>query len=81
MFGACRLVGELYVTCGMNTDQQGTLSSVDKYTPLSDTWSSMAPLPFARYYHAAVAVGSAMYVLQGRPCEKRGTNISERSQV
>jgi N-acetylneuraminic acid mutarotase len=59
------LAGELYVTGGFSTDPRGSVSSVEKYTPSSDTWSAVAPLPSARYSHAAVAVGSDIYVLGG----------------
>jgi hypothetical protein len=40
-------------------------SSVEKYSPSSGTWSAVAPLPIARSAHAAVVVGSSMYVLGG----------------
>jgi N-acetylneuraminic acid mutarotase len=69
-FGACMLAGELYIIGGFSTAYvwRGTrfTSSVEKYTPSSDTWSAVAPLPSARYTHAAVAVGSAIYVLGGQ---------------
>jgi hypothetical protein len=67
MFGACTLAGELYVTGGVSADLGGSLSFliVEKYTPSSDTWSTVVPLLSARCDHAAVAVGSAMYVLGG----------------
>jgi hypothetical protein len=65
MFGACILAGELYVTGGSSNGPQGTLSNVEKYAPLSDTGISVAPLPSIVYHHAAVTVGSAMYVLGG----------------
>jgi hypothetical protein len=65
LFGACMLVGELYVTGGFSGALRGFLSSVEKYTLSCDTWSAVAPLPTARYQHATVAVGSAMYVLGG----------------
>jgi hypothetical protein len=65
LFGACALEGELHVTGGFSTDTNGFLSSVEKYTPSSDSWTTMAPLPFDRHRHAAVAVGSAMYLLGG----------------
>jgi N-acetylneuraminic acid mutarotase len=68
-FGACLLAGELYVIGGFITDPRGhyveSLSSVEKYTPSSDTWSAVAPLPSPRCEHAAVAVGPAIYVLGG----------------
>jgi hypothetical protein len=43
------------------------VDSVEKFSPNKDggTWSTMAPLPFPRLNHIAVAVGSAMYVLGG----------------
>jgi hypothetical protein len=64
LLGACVIAGELYVSGGEDSD--GTkLSSVEKYRPSTDTWCSVAPLPNARAYHAAIAVESAMYVLGG----------------
>jgi hypothetical protein len=63
-FGACVLDGELYVTGG-KSDDRTSLSSVEKYSPLTDTWSAVAPLPAARLFHAAVTVGRDMYVLGG----------------
>jgi N-acetylneuraminic acid mutarotase len=65
MFGACMLAGELYVTGGLSTDPRRSLSSAEKYTPSGDTWITVAPLPSKICQHAAVAVGSAMYVLGG----------------
>jgi hypothetical protein len=47
-FGACTLAEELYVIGDFSTDPRGSLSSVEKYTPSSDTWSAVAPLPSAR---------------------------------
>jgi N-acetylneuraminic acid mutarotase len=64
-FGACTLAGELYVTGGFSRDPEGISSSVEKYTPSSDSWSAVAALPSARCHHAAVAVRSAIYVLGG----------------
>jgi N-acetylneuraminic acid mutarotase len=65
LFDACTLAGEIYVTGGFCTELKRSLSSVEKDTPSSDTWSSKAPLPSARSNHAAAAVGLAMYVLGG----------------
>jgi N-acetylneuraminic acid mutarotase len=59
------LAGELYVTGGLSIHPVGSLSSVEKYTPSRDSWSAMIPLPSRRCQHAAVAVGSAIYVLGG----------------
>jgi hypothetical protein len=63
-FGACMLVGEIYVTGGLD-DDFGSLASVEKYSPSSNTWSAVLPLPAPRCFHSAVAVGSAIYVLGG----------------
>jgi N-acetylneuraminic acid mutarotase len=56
--------GEIYVTGGKG-NENNRLSSVEKYSPSTDTWSSVNPMPAARASHAAVAVGSVMYVLRG----------------
>jgi hypothetical protein len=63
-FGACVIAGEIYV-CGGENDEDGTLSSAERYSPVSDTWSAVTPLPVARSRHAVVAVGSDVYVLGG----------------
>jgi N-acetylneuraminic acid mutarotase len=62
--GTCVLAGEIYATGGRDANRI-YLSSVEKYSPSSDTWIAVAPLPDARSQHAAVAVGSVMYVLGG----------------
>jgi N-acetylneuraminic acid mutarotase len=62
--GACVVAGELYVSGGKDNNE-GHLSSVEKFSPSSDTWSTMVPLPETRLDHVAVAVGLAMYVLGG----------------
>jgi hypothetical protein len=65
IFGACVVAGELYVTGGHGNDGGHSFSTVEKYSPSSDTWSTVAPLHAAYAGHAAVAVGLAMYVLGG----------------
>jgi hypothetical protein len=61
-FGACMVAGELYVSGGKNALSKRHMSSVEKNSPSTDTWSAMAPMPAARSSHAAVAVGITMYV-------------------
>jgi hypothetical protein len=39
-FGACEVLGEIYVSGGEGGDDSNLLSSVEKYSPASDTWSS-----------------------------------------
>jgi N-acetylneuraminic acid mutarotase len=63
-FGTCVTDGDLYVTGGLN-ENNVRLKSVEKYSRASDTWSAVASLPNVRSSHAAVAVGSTMYVLGG----------------
>jgi N-acetylneuraminic acid mutarotase len=62
MFGACVIAGEIYVTGGMTSDDV-ILSSVEKYSPLSDTWSAVTQMPDEISMHSIVVVGSVMYVL------------------
>jgi hypothetical protein len=64
---ACSIAGMVYVTGGVWYDDGDlcVLRSVERYSPASDTWRFVARMPRARYNHAAVAVGSAMYVLGG----------------
>jgi hypothetical protein len=62
--GACVVTGELCVTGG-NDQHDNEMTSVEKYSPSTDTWSAVATLPEGRFAHAAVTVGSVMYVLGG----------------
>jgi N-acetylneuraminic acid mutarotase len=56
---------QVYVTGGMD-EERVSLSSIEKYSPSSDTWSVVSFLPEPRANHVAVGIGSAMYVLGGR---------------
>jgi N-acetylneuraminic acid mutarotase len=64
VFGTCAVAGELYVTGGRD-DRSNYTSPVEKYSPSSDTWSSVKPLATAHCYHAALAMGPATYGLGG----------------
>jgi N-acetylneuraminic acid mutarotase len=57
------IAGELYVTGGDSFLVGGDLGSVEKYTPSTDTWSDVAPMPVACTGNSAVAVSSDLYVL------------------
>jgi hypothetical protein len=73
-FGACVIAGEVYVTGGEDVIgelgvldfEERRLSSAERNSPWNDTWSAITPLPVARSRHAAVAVGSTMFVLGGK---------------
>jgi N-acetylneuraminic acid mutarotase len=65
---AVALEGKLYVlggfkTSGGNTD--GYLATVEAYDPQTDTWTTKAPMPTARYGLAAAAVDSIIYAMGG----------------
>jgi hypothetical protein len=66
----CTLAGELYAIGGRNNSVRNIsnlLATVERYSPSSDTWSAVTRgrMSDARVEHAAVAVGSAIYVLGG----------------
>jgi hypothetical protein len=64
-FGACFAAGAIYVTGGMGVSII-LLSSVEKYTPENDAWITVAPLPAVLSVHAAIGIGTAMYVFGAR---------------
>jgi hypothetical protein len=63
-FGACVVLGEIYVIGGNGSDCNA-LASVEKYSLALNSWSTTTSPPQGRLCHAAVAVGSAIYVLGG----------------
>jgi hypothetical protein len=63
-FGACVAAGDIYVIGGMDVDGS-VLSSVEKYSPLVDTWNVVVPMPEALQGHVSVVVGSDLFVLGG----------------
>jgi hypothetical protein len=73
-FGACTLMGEVFVTggtcwvdqrspCDGGLSYPARLATVEKYTPATDSWTLVAPLPRASGKHSTVAVGPSMYVI------------------
>jgi N-acetylneuraminic acid mutarotase len=60
---------KLYVAGGCAGDQAQfcpALASVfEAYDPATNTWSTLPPLPRDRYRHAAVAIGTKLYLLGG----------------
>ncbi|MFC1712382.1 sigma-70 family RNA polymerase sigma factor [Candidatus Poribacteria bacterium] len=60
--------GRIYVIGGMfgeTIQQNRTLSAVEAYEPATDTWTTKADMPTARYYHAACVVDGRIYVSGG----------------
>jgi hypothetical protein len=76
--GACVVEGDIYVTGGSEAHRarrsSPPFSSCEKYTPSTDTWSTVAPMPDARANHCAVSVGSFIYVMGGH--DARGATAS-----
>lgn len=56
-------------TGGLNAS--GSLRSVERYSPSSDTWVPNAPMPYARFAHCACVVEGRMCVLGGYGRNKR----------
>ena len=59
----------LYVAGGCSADQASFCAALtnvfEKYDPVANTWTSLPPLPRQRYRHAAVAVGTKLYLIGG----------------
>ena len=64
-FAAVDLDGEIYVTGGMNNDDEA-LKSVEKYNAATDRWQSMNDLNIARYWHSACAMHGSIFIAGGR---------------
>jgi N-acetylneuraminic acid mutarotase len=62
--GVCVVASEIFVVGGCG-DGMVPIASMETYSPLSDSWSTLSPMPIARSHHATVAVGSGIYVLGG----------------
>jgi hypothetical protein len=58
--------GLLYVVGGMQFDAfDGMTTLAEVYNPATDTWSTIAPMPNARYAMAAGAIDGVLYVAGG----------------
>ncbi len=63
-FGMSVIAGEVYISGG-HSAMYLQMASVERYSPLSNTWSSVAAMPTAIYGHGACSVNGCMYVLGG----------------
>jgi N-acetylneuraminic acid mutarotase len=64
-FGACVIMGEIYVTGGLDVNERA-LMCVEKYSPSINSWTAVADMPAEDKMDAVViCVGSAMYVVGG----------------
>src|SRR5207245_10165862 len=55
--------GNIYTFCGRSAGTPTTAAY--KYTPATDSWNAIAPLPAARYSFTAVSDGTYIYLLGG----------------
>ncbi|KAI8515022.1 Kelch repeat and BTB [Branchiostoma belcheri] len=70
-FGMTFLQGYIYAVGGMVYDNfgrySGTLNTVERYNPESDTWQYVTPMPDGISEHGVVTLGRELYVVGGRP--------------
>ncbi len=60
--------GKIYVIGGYNEGgyySDITVSTVEEYDPAIDTWTTKAPMPTARWGHAAGVVNGKIYIISG----------------
>jgi len=60
----CVSVGEQLILLG-GRDGVGALDLVERYNPVADSWETLDPMPTARYWFAAAALESKVYVFGG----------------
>jgi len=59
----------IYIIGGTGTNGEGgnpTTNVTEMYSPVTNTWTRMAPLQQARYRFAATAIGTQIYIMGGR---------------
>lgn len=65
------LDGAIYVAGGL---RGGAVADVSRYTPATDTWEALAPLPAARDHACGGALGGALVVAGGRQASIASTS-------
>jgi hypothetical protein len=71
--------GVLYAVGGLNGDPNspgGHLSTVEAYDPVTNTWTTKAPMPTARSFLAIGVVGGALYATGGYTCCTGSSDLS-----
>ncbi|MBN2612550.1 MAG: hypothetical protein JXB00_13420 [Bacteroidales bacterium] len=66
-FGSCVVNGKIYIMGGCTEEPTGNtaLAKMNVYDPVTNTWTSLAPMPEARTYLGASAVGNKIYAVGG----------------
>ena len=68
-FGVTLVGDEIYVTGGYRfaPPSSATIQSGAKYNLITNTWSAIADLPVTSYNHFTAAIGTDIYLFNGRP--------------
>lgn len=66
--------GDAIYSFGGYDSTNGPIATAYKYTPATNTWTAIAPLPAPRTQHRAVSDGTYIYILGGA-----GTGLNEDS--
>ena len=62
--GVAVLDGKLYAVGGYN-DDDGFLSSVERYDPATNAWEAVTPMATARCHHAVAVLDGKLYAVGG----------------
>ncbi len=73
MIGVAAIDGKVYVTGGINNDEQIT-KSLYVYDPATDIWTPKADMGTARVNAACVALDGKLYSIGGRPARSGSNN-------
>ncbi len=64
----CSSIGELYAIGGIGGPKDADdsfLSSVEKFDPITNSWTTLAPMHEERAFHSAAVVDCHIYVMGG----------------
>lgn len=68
-----RAQGEIYV-CGGRDDQPSPQSVVYKYTPETDSWTTVSPMPTTRYDMTTATYNGSLYIIGGQSSNNNFTD-------
>ena len=73
------LDGKLYAVSGEN-DDDGILSSVERYDPAANAWEAVAPMATARYALGVAVLDGKLYAL-GSENEDEADEVTRRTRA
>jgi N-acetylneuraminic acid mutarotase len=65
-------------TTGYNTTPAVPINTVEAYDPVTDSWTTLSPMPTARFGTTAAVIGSSVYVIGGFDSSNTSTAIVEK---